>query len=95
MYYTNGWELELLGDIARRGPDCKVVDKFGTTLQVKNGKVVAIPTPDRFPLEVQPVDKSVKTNLSLNGNTALVATSPLSTDVIKTPSPRGWECILC
>ena len=86
------WGQHLRDLIAHAGPACTVVDKFGENHQVNNGKLVAIPTPDRFPLTVS-VERAVlqasggSEKLPLSDVTSDVP-SPTSVATINTPSPK-------
>ena len=87
------WGQHLRDLIAHAGPACTVVDKFGENHQVNNGKLVGIPTPDRFPLTVS-VERAVlqasggSEKLPLSDVTSDVP-SPTSVATINTPSPKG------
>ena len=86
------WGQHLRDLIAHAGPACTVVDKFGENHQANNGKLVAIPTPDRFPLTVS-VERAVlqasggSEKLPLSDVTSDVP-SPTSVATINTPSPK-------
>lgn len=89
--FKRGWEQLIRDLIAHAGPGCTVVDKFGKNHEVNNGKLVEIPTPDRFPLRVeravlQASGGSEKPALS---NVTPGVPSPTSVATINTPSPKG------
>jgi|OrbCmetagenome_4_1107370.scaffolds.fasta_scaffold129995_2 hypothetical protein len=82
-----GWEMELIRAIADIGPACEVTDKFGTKMEIRNGKTCGIPTPDRFPLVAKrrsENDRDVK-----NGVRPSTISSPPSIGTVDTPSPKG------
>ena len=91
--FKAGWEQILHDLIAHAGPGCTIVDKFGKNHQVNNGKLLAIPTPDRFPLAVERAVLQASggsEKLPLPDVTSGVP-SPTSVATIKTPSPKGQQ----
>ena len=82
-----GWELELIRAIADIGPACEVFDKFGTKMEIRNGKTFGIPTPDRFPLVAK--RRSLNDRDVKDGVQPSMLSSPPAVGTVDTPSPKG------